>query len=261
MSNAMLLENFQMENFQTLVSMVEDYSGLIGTGPKGANAELIKEGINVDNASDASKRKAMDTAKNRYLSMAMLTAADVARYRRLIEDLDNDNDNYPRTVTEAYNLIINYRQARPAVRICHDAKGVAFANTEEEADKRAPKDRIHIRWFNCQTKGHYANKCPQRKREDGTAPAAADKEGASAKEVTEANQFLIAGEEVLNEGFKEIEKKEYDEWENFAFLQPSGQVNKDWILLDNCSTAYIFCNEKTAHQRQGLKEDPEYSLQ
>jgi hypothetical protein len=122
MSNAMFLENFQ-----TLVSVVEDYGGTIGTGLKEAKAELIKEGIDVDNASDASKGKAMETAKNRYLAMAMLTAADVARYSHLLEDLDNDytkgNDNYPCTVTEAYNLIINYRQARPAARIYHDAEG------------------------------------------------------------------------------------------------------------------------------------------
>jgi hypothetical protein len=100
--------------------------------------------------------------------MAMLTAADVARYSRLLEDLDNDytkgNDKYPRTVAEAYNLIINYRQARPAARIYHDTEGVAFANIKEEGDEGAPKDRSHIRCFNFQTKGHYANKCPRPKR-------------------------------------------------------------------------------------------------
>jgi hypothetical protein len=74
MSDAMFLENFQ-----TLVSVVEDYGGTIGTDPKGAKAELIKEGIDVENASDASKRNAMETAKNRYLAISMLTAADVAR--------------------------------------------------------------------------------------------------------------------------------------------------------------------------------------
>jgi hypothetical protein len=58
MSNAMFLENFQ-----TLVSVVGDYGGTIGTDPKGAKAELIKEGTDVDNTSDASKRKAMETAK------------------------------------------------------------------------------------------------------------------------------------------------------------------------------------------------------
>jgi hypothetical protein len=107
-----------------------------------------------------------------------------------------------------------------------------------------PKDRSHIRCFNCQTKGHYTNKCPHPNREDGTGPVATVKEAAPAKEVAEAKQFLITGEEIPNEGVEEIRKADYDEWENFAFLHPSGQVNKDWILLDNCSTADIFCNNK-----------------
>jgi hypothetical protein len=243
MSNTMFLENFQ-----TLVSVVEYYGGTIGTDPKGAKAELIKEGIDVDNVSDASKRKAMETAKNRYLAMTMLTAADVTRYSRLLEDLDNDytkgNDNYPRTVTKAYNLIINYRQARPEARIYHNAEGVPFANIGEEGDERAPKDRSHIICFNFQTKGHYANKCPHPKREDGAGAGATANEVGHVKEITEANQFLIASEEIQNEEFEEIRKPDYDEWDNFAFLQPSGQVNKDWILLDNCSTADIFCNKK-----------------
>jgi hypothetical protein len=110
---------------------------------------------------------------------------------------------------------------------------VAFANIEEEGEEQAPKDRSHIRCFNCQTKGHYANKCPHPKREDGAGPGATAKEAAPAKEVTEAKLFLIAGEEIPKEGFEEIRKADYDEWDNFAFLQPSGQVNKDWILLDN----------------------------
>jgi hypothetical protein len=92
----------------------------------------------------------------------MLTAADFEKYSRLLEDLDNDytkgNDNYPRMIIDAYNLIINYRQARQAARIYHDTEGVTFTNVEEEGEERAPKDSSHIHCFNCQTMGHYTNK-------------------------------------------------------------------------------------------------------
>jgi hypothetical protein len=130
MSNAIFLENFQ-----TLISVVEDYGGEIGVDPSGAKKELVAEGIDVENVSEESKCKAMAKAKNRYLAMTMLAAADFTRYSCLLEDLDNDytkgDGNYPHTITDAYNLIINYRQARPAARIYHDAEGVAFANIEE----------------------------------------------------------------------------------------------------------------------------------
>jgi hypothetical protein len=138
----------------------------------------------------------MAKAKNRYLAVVMLTAADVTRYSRLLEDLDKDytkgNDNYPHTVTDAYNLIIKYRQARPTARIYHDTEGVAFANIEEGGQYCGLKDRSHIRCFNGQTMGHYANKFPTAKKEDGATPAAAHDATAN---VTVASQFLIAGEE------------------------------------------------------------------
>jgi hypothetical protein len=57
--------------------------------------------------------------------------------------------------------------------------------------------------------------------------------------VTVASQFLIAGE-----GFEEIGSEEYKVYEEFTFHQSSHQVNKEWILLDNCSTSDIFCNKK-----------------
>jgi hypothetical protein len=108
MSNAMLLENFQ-----TLISVVKDYGGEIGVDPSGAKKELVEEGKDVENASEDSKCKAMAKAKNRYLDVDMPTAADFTRYSRFLNDLDNDytegNDNYPRMITDAYNLIINYR--------------------------------------------------------------------------------------------------------------------------------------------------------
>jgi hypothetical protein len=69
MSNAMFLDNFQ-----TLISVVEDYGGKLGIDPSGATMELVAAGIDVDNASAESKRDGMAKAKNKYLSMVMLTA-------------------------------------------------------------------------------------------------------------------------------------------------------------------------------------------
>jgi hypothetical protein len=52
MSNSMFLENFQ-----TLISMVEDYRGDNGVDPSGSTKELLAEGITVENSSKESKRK------------------------------------------------------------------------------------------------------------------------------------------------------------------------------------------------------------
>jgi hypothetical protein len=73
----------------------------------------VAEGIDVETAGQESNRKAMTKAKNRYLAMAMVSAADLTRYSRLLEDLDNDytegGDNYPRMITDAYNLTTGWQ--------------------------------------------------------------------------------------------------------------------------------------------------------
>jgi hypothetical protein len=61
------------------------------------------------------------TAKERYLSVTMLSAADNSRYSKLNEELENDytkgRNHYPKTVTDAYNLIMNYRQTSTSGRV------------------------------------------------------------------------------------------------------------------------------------------------
>jgi hypothetical protein len=43
---------------------------------------------------------------------------------------------------------------------------------------------------------------------------------------------------------KESSAYNYDNWEEFNFHHSNRKVNPAWILLDNCSTADIFCNKK-----------------
>jgi hypothetical protein len=49
MSNALFLENFQ-----TLISVIEEYGGEIGVDPSGAMKELVAEGTYVETASEES---------------------------------------------------------------------------------------------------------------------------------------------------------------------------------------------------------------
>jgi hypothetical protein len=84
--------------------------------------------------------------------------------------------------------------------------------------------------------GNYANRFPMEKKENGATPTAARD---TTDNVTVASQFIIASEE-----FEEIGSEEYEEYEDFAFHQWNHQVNKELILLDNCSAADIVCNKK-----------------
>ena len=65
---------------------------------------------------DEDEKTAVDEkASNMYLSIAFLQQSDRRHYAKLSEDLENDytkgNDNYPRDVTKAYQLLNDYKDA------------------------------------------------------------------------------------------------------------------------------------------------------
>ena len=57
------------------------------------------------------------TEREIYLSCAFVINSDLKRYGRLIEELENDytkgNDNYPRNMVKAYQLLNEYKQWNP----------------------------------------------------------------------------------------------------------------------------------------------------
>lgn len=102
------------EFFNQLVAVVEQCGASLARHPGGIRAELDAIAVDPDNPTSEEKKKAVDSAKQQYLAVASLWAADRGRYAKLIEDLENDytkgNNNYPRTMVGAYRLLINYKQ-------------------------------------------------------------------------------------------------------------------------------------------------------
>ena len=52
-------------------------------------------------------------ARSKYLALVLLENSDKHWYRKLIMELENDyckgQDDYPDTITAAYNILINYK--------------------------------------------------------------------------------------------------------------------------------------------------------
>ena len=181
-----------------------------------------------------------------------------------MEDLENDylqgNDNFPKSLTAAYNLLANWKQdPRHIARINGLANdGVTFANIEgSEAETalvnsgdggggRTPRDKSHITCFNYGKKGHYASEC----KAESTADKDKDTEP---DEHATGSQMLIAG----------VEHGEFDDDAKVAFqftnighgqreggrlgsivceLDNVGHLPREWILLDNQSTIDVFQN-------------------
>jgi hypothetical protein len=96
--------------------------------------------------------------------------ADQNRYGTLITNLQNDftagNNNYPMTLNKAKLRLSLWKENHIPGR-CMSASGASFTNVGDN-DKGKNKNKDHIMCFKCQTKGHYANRCPNEKVE---APA------------------------------------------------------------------------------------------
>jgi hypothetical protein len=131
-----------LETFQTLVSVITECGGEIGHNPRGVLTELKEKGGGLASATPKELDEAKATTNERYLAVAMISAYDNSRYIKLSEELENDytkgSNHYPKTVTEAYNLIVNYQQSKPSGRIYNDSEGVAFINIDSN---RQPRDR------------------------------------------------------------------------------------------------------------------------
>ena len=67
----------------------------------------------IQSASASMLTNAKQTAKQEYLAVAFLLAADRNRYGILIQDLENEFtqgvDKYPKTLTDAYYLLLNWK--------------------------------------------------------------------------------------------------------------------------------------------------------
>lgn len=99
-----------LEVFRANVEVLEYYKANISE-----SIDLL-EGDDYANMSTAEKIKA---ARERTLATAFLNNADPVRYGTLLADLNNQysrgNDQFPRDLTTAYSLLVNFRPPTPVV--------------------------------------------------------------------------------------------------------------------------------------------------
>jgi hypothetical protein len=91
-----------LEQFQNNLDVLEAVGATVG--PHSGVITMITEG-------QAATPDQLCDAKERSVAVAFINKADQSRYGRLLEDLRNNylmgQDNYPRNLNQAYNLLVN----------------------------------------------------------------------------------------------------------------------------------------------------------
>jgi hypothetical protein len=112
-----------MLKFKNTIEVIKHYGGNIGED-KALVLEELKTQLKtssqdvLDKASLKEIETAMEMAKRKAHAITFLKQADKSRYRMLITELENHftrgTDQYPTSVTETYNLLVNYKKPAAA---------------------------------------------------------------------------------------------------------------------------------------------------
>jgi hypothetical protein len=168
------------------------------------------------------KQEARARIQDKTIAYGLLTRADRGRYGKLIKEVENDflkrHDDYPKTLTEAYNLLVNYRNyvtvnKRTAVQGGLDQ--VAFlTDGKKSRPTEDGRNYPHIKCYKCNQFGHYKSDCPGKAGKD------------SSEESQEGSTTQITLTTV-----------------HVALAITREHINPMWILCDNESTVDVFNNK------------------
>lgn len=231
-----------LERFKTLADVVDERGGDIGVTTASLKNRVVANGASSTNpwtADESEVEVAKQEAREEYLAVALLSAADPGRYSQLNRELANDyikagckgrDSIYPRTVVGAYGLLKNYKSSteRRNPKPGKGLGGLSFVNKGEEGEEAALvaaggkgwKGKGKLPCHNCWELGHFARDCTNEARPMPKEFLQQYQQQANAQ--TNAQQHVgDKGEDEVaqvNVGGDDDSGDDYQQWDDFSLL-------------------------------------------
>ena len=127
------------EQFKNQTDVLDHIGAGIGDDNAITKQVLQSQGINIDDETEAQEEAAEIQGIEWDLALAFLMGSDQSRFGRLLEKLENDftagHDNYPKTLTNAYNMLLEWKDDPRLVMRMAGSDGISFTTTTTETNE------------------------------------------------------------------------------------------------------------------------------
>ena len=127
------------EQFKNQTDVLDHIGAGIGDDDAITKQVLRSQGINIDDVTEAQEEAAEIQGIEWYLALTFLMGSDRSRFGCLLEKLENDfmagHDNYPKTLTDAYNMLLEWKDDPQLLMQMAGSDGISFTTTTTETNK------------------------------------------------------------------------------------------------------------------------------
>ena len=264
-----------LDKFKALYEIIEHYGGNIGDDPMLVRDEARRQNVlhhATLNKGDTEYIVNIPLARNRFLAYAFLQGADKSRFGDLLLELENQHtcgsDRFPSDITNAYNLLVNYKSKSHKRQYDDDKKGDNFTFMVDSDGKYVNEkgEKVNskgdpLKCFKCGGK-HYSNdpNCPKNKDklEEITAyPLSSTSAITPTKNPTDVDFVMTLTDfDDENEGLNRTLQVTLDDDDNIphygdmcfsmipTILKNSSWLHPNYIILDTGSTVTLIKNHK-----------------
>jgi hypothetical protein len=238
--------------FMNTVQVIEQCGASLGEDPLTRTKVCEDLGVLPTTTSAIEIAEITKRVRDYTLGAALILGADPERYGSMLRGLKNASlagrDEWPKTVTEAYNYLSKWESDDSHGR-SREYEGTAFTSQGREGhapptDKKEPQPwHTKMTCRNCNKLGHIASFCPDNKK---VSTAHVQVEEVVHEEAIQQLLTAVQDEADNEDYYADIFLSEHQEHMSVSFQVQDGgnggRIPKTWVLLDSQSTTDAFSN-------------------